>query len=46
MVHLYLEGKITIFKSLTLSKIVRLALLTFFPKSIIKKLNEIQKKFL
>ena len=43
MRHLSLEGKITIFKSLALSKI---ALLTIVPKSIIEELNEIQKKFL
>ena len=46
MRHLSLEGKITIFKSLALSKIVFLALLTIIPKSIIKELNEIQKMFL
>ena len=41
-----LEGKIIILKSLALSKIVYLALLTIVPKSIIEELNEIQKKFL
>ena len=46
MRHLSLEGKITIFKSLALSKIVYLALLTIVPKSIIEELNEIQKKLL
>ena len=46
MRHLSLECKITIFKSLALSKIVYLALLTIVPKSIIEALNEIQKKFL
>ena len=46
MRHLSLEGKITIFKSLALSKIVYLVLLTIVPKSIIEELNEIQKKFL
>ena len=46
MRHLSLEGKITIFKSLALSKLVYLVLLTIVPKSIIKELNEIQKKFL
>ena len=46
MRHLSLEGKITIFKSLALSEIVYLALLTIVPKSIIEELNEIQKKFL
>ena len=45
MRHLSLEDKITIFKSLALSKIVYLALLTIVPKSIIEELNEIQKKF-
>ena len=46
MRHLSLEGKITIFKSFALSKIVYSALLTIASKSIIKELNEIQKKFL
>ena len=46
MRHLSLEGKTTIFRSLALSKIVYLALLTIVPKSIIEELNEIQKKFL
>ena len=45
MRHLSLEGKITMIKSLALSKIVYLALLTIVPKSIIEELNEIQKKF-
>ena len=40
--NLSLEGKRTIFKSLALSKIVYLALLTIVPKSIIEELNEIQ----
>ena len=44
--NLPLEGKITIFKSLALSKIVYLALLTIVPKSIIEELNEIQNEFL
>ena len=46
MRHLSLEGKITIFNSLALSKIVYLDLFTIVPKSIIEELNEIQKKFL
>ena len=46
MRHLSLEGKITILKSLELSKIVYLALLTIVPKSIIEEMNEIQKTFL
>ena len=44
--HLCLESKITVFKSLALSKIVHLALLTIAPKNIIEELNENQKKFL
>ena len=44
--HLSLEGKINIFKSLALSKIVHLALFTIVPKNIIEELNDIQKKFL
>ena len=46
MRHLSLEGKITIFKSLALPKIVQLALATIVPKSFIEELNEILKKFL
>ena len=46
MRHLSLEGKIIIFKSLALSKIVYLALLTSVPINIIEELNEIQKKVL
>ena len=46
MRHLSPEGKITIFKSIALSKIVYLSLLTIVPKSIIEELNEIQKTFL
>ena len=46
MRHLLLQGKIIIFKSLLLSKIVYLALLTIGPKSIFDELNEIQKNFL
>ena len=45
MRHLSLEGKIITFKSLVISKIVHLALLTIVPKNI-EELNEIQKKFL
>ena len=41
-----LEGKITIFKSLAISKIVYLALLTIVPKNDIFELKEIQNKFL
>ena len=46
MRHLSLEGKITFFKSLAISKIVHLASLTIVPKNIIEELNEMQKKFL
>ena len=46
MRHLSLEGKITIFKSLAISKIVYLALLTIVSKNNIKEMSEIQKKFL
>ena len=41
MRHLSLEGKTNIFKSLAISKIVYLALLTIGPKNIIEELNEI-----
>ena len=44
--HLSLEGKIITFKSLVISKIVHLALLTIVPKNIIEELSEIQKKLL
>ena len=43
MRHLSLERKITIFKSLTISKIVYLALLTLIPNSFIEELTQIQK---
>ena len=41
-----LERKITIFKSLTISKIVHLALLTLLPNSDLEELKQIQKIFL
>ena len=44
--HLSLEGKIIIFKTLAISKIVYLALLTNIPKITLTELNEIQSKFL
>ena len=46
MRHLSLEVKITTYKSLAISKIVHLALLTIVHKNIIEELNEIQKRFL
>ena len=41
-----LEWKITIFKSLAISKIVHLPLLTTDPSSVIEELKQIQKMFL
>ena len=45
MRNLSLEGKITIFKSLAISKIVYLALLTSIPNYVIEELIKIQKSF-
>ena len=42
MRNLTLEGKITAFKALAMSKIVHLALISNIPTSTMKKLNEIQ----
>ena len=38
------EGKITIFKTLVISKIIHLSLVTNGPTEIIKELNKIQNK--
>ena len=46
MRKLILEGKITIFKSLAISKIVYLALLTTILNSVIEELKQIQKMLL
>ena len=46
MRHLSLEEKMTIFKSLAVSKRVYLTLLTIIPKYVIFELKEIQNKFL
>ena len=46
MRQLPLQGKIIIFKSLCLSKIASLALVTVNPKNIMDELNKIQKNFL
>ena len=46
MRNLTLEGKVTVFKALAISKIVHLALITNIPKSAIKELNKIQKEFI
>ena len=42
---LTLEGRIMIFKTLAISKIVYLALITNVPKVIVEELQKIQKKF-
>ena len=44
--NLSLEGKITVFKSLAISKITRLALVKKIPPSIIRQLNKTQKNFI
>ena len=44
--NLSLEGKITVFKSLVLSKITRLAPVKSIPPSIINQLNKTQKNFI
>ena len=46
MRRLSLEGKVIVFKSLTISKIVFLSLLTNFPNNIVEELIKIQKNFL
>ena len=43
---LLLEGRIIIFKTLAISKIVFLAFLTVIPNSLIKELQKIQKMFI
>ena len=43
---LSLEGKIIIFKTLAISKIVYLAFLTVIPNSLIEELQKIQKTFI
>ena len=46
MRNLTLEGKITIFKTSAISKIIYLSLVTNVPTQIIKELNKIQKEFI
>ena len=46
MRKLTLEGKVTIFKSLAISKIVYFAVITKFPNTVIEELKQIQKNFL
>ena len=41
-----LEGKIVIFKTLTLSKIVYLTLITSFSKQLIERMQKIQKNLI
>ena len=41
---LTIEGKVLVFKSLAISKIVHLSLITTVPHAIINQLNNIQKK--
>ena len=43
--NLTVQGKITIFKTLAISKVIHLALVTNVPRVIIVQLNEIQKDF-
>ena len=43
---LNLEGKITVFKSLALSKIIHLALVKTIPNTTVEELNKIQKNFI
>ena len=44
--NLLLEGKITVFKSLAVSKITHLALVKTIPPSIMNQLNKTQKNFI
>ena len=44
--NLTLEGKITVFKALAMSKIVHLALITNIPTLTMKELNKIKKEFI
>ena len=41
-----LKGKIAIFKSLAISEIVHLAIITKVPNTVIEELKQIQKNFL
>ena len=45
MGKLTLEGKITIFKSLAISKTVHLAIIAKVPNTVIEELKQIQKIF-
>ena len=46
MTNLTLEGRIVVFKTMAISKIVILALLTKIPHQVVKELEKIQKSFL
>ena len=46
MRNLTVKGKITIFKTLAISKIIHLSLVTNVPTEIINELNKIQKEFI
>ena len=46
MKDLSIAGKITVFKTLAISKIVHLALVKTIPNSVIQELNKIQKEFI
>ena len=46
MRNLTVEGKITNFKTLAISKIIHLSLVTDVPTEIINKLNKMQKEFI
>ena len=46
MRKLTLGGKVTIFKSLAISKIVHFTIITKFPNTVIEELKQIQKNFL
>ena len=46
MSKLFLEGEITMFKSLAISKIDQLAIITKIPNIVIEELKQIQKNFL
>ena len=46
MRNLTLEGKVTVFKALAISKIIHVALITNIPTSTMKVLNKTQKEFI
>ena len=46
MINLTVAGKITIFKTLAMSKIIHLSLVTNAPTKIINELNKIQEEFI